>query len=101
MRYTLQAQVVRSDGRLQDVGFDNVLKGAAIVSDERQDGQYIDGYNTKYLDIIHHSERNFTKPEWKAGDPARLKPLPATLVGWVSLSVPTVSAMSATNVTVA
>ena len=64
---TLQAQVVRSDGKLQDVGFDNVLfKGAAIVSDERQTANYIDGYNTKYLDIIHHSERNFTKPEWKA-----------------------------------
>ncbi len=64
---TLQAQVVRSDGKLADAGFDNVLfKGAALTSDERQTANYIDGYNTKYLDIIHHSERNFTKPEWKA-----------------------------------
>lgn len=64
---TLQMSVVRSDGRLVDAGFDNVLfKGAAIVSDERQTDGYVDGYNTKYLDVIHHSERNFTKPEWKA-----------------------------------
>lgn len=64
---TIQAQVRYSDKKLADSGFDNVLfKGAAITSDERQTDNYIDGYNTKYLDIIHHSERNFTKPEWKA-----------------------------------
>ena len=64
---TIQAQVRYSDKNLADSGFDNVLfKGAAIVSDERQTTKYVDAYNTKYLDIIHHAERNFTKPEWKA-----------------------------------
>ena len=64
---TIQAQVRYSDKNLADSGFDNVLfKGAAITSDERQTANYIDGYNTKFLDIIHHSQRNFTKPEWKA-----------------------------------
>lgn len=64
---TLQVQVRYSDKGLADSGFDNVLfKGAAITSDERQTDKYVDGYNTKYLDIIHHAERNFTKPEWKA-----------------------------------
>lgn len=64
---TLQATVVRADGRLVDAGFDNVLfKGAAVIADERQSPKYVDAYNTQYLDIIHHSERNFTRPEWKA-----------------------------------
>ena len=64
---TIQAQVRYSDKNLADSGFDNVLfKGAAITSDERQTAGYVDGYNTKFLDIIHHAERNFTKPEWKA-----------------------------------
>ena len=64
---TIQAQVRYTDKNLADSGFDNILfKGAAITSDERQTAKYIDAYNTKYLDIIHHSERNFTKPEWKA-----------------------------------
>ena len=64
---TIQAQVRYSDKNLADSGFDNVLfKGAAITSDERQTANYIDGYNTKFLDIIHHGQRNFTKPEWKA-----------------------------------
>lgn len=64
---TIQAQVRYSDKNLADSGFDNILfKGAAITSDERQTAKYIDGYNTKYLDIIHHAQRNFTKPEWKA-----------------------------------
>jgi len=64
---TIQANVRYSDKNLANSGFDNVLfKGAAITSDERQTAGYIDGYNTKYLDIIHHSQRNFTKPEWKA-----------------------------------
>jgi len=63
-----QQELVRlSDKKLYDAGFDNILfKGATIVSDERQTANYIDGYNTKFLDLIHHSERNFTKPEWKA-----------------------------------
>lgn len=52
---------------LINAGFDNVLfKGAAVVADERQTAGYVDGYNLRFLDIIHHKDRNFTKPAWKA-----------------------------------
>ena len=61
------ALVRHSDKSLIDAGFDNVLfKGASVVADENQAAGYVDGYNTKYLDIIHHSKRNFTKPVWEA-----------------------------------
>ena len=56
-----------SDKNMVNAGFDNVLfKGAAVVSDERQTAGYVDGYNLRFLDIIHHKDRNFTKPVWKA-----------------------------------
>ena len=61
------ALVRHSAKDLVDAGFDNVLfKGAAVVADERQTAGQVDGYNLRYLDIIHHAERNFTKPVWKA-----------------------------------
>jgi hypothetical protein len=61
------ALVRHSDKNLVDAGFDNVLfKGAAVVADERQTAGQVDGYNLRFLDIIHHSQRNFTKPVWKA-----------------------------------
>jgi hypothetical protein len=43
-----------------------LFKGAAVVADERQTANYVDGYNLRFLDIIHHKDRNFTKPVWKA-----------------------------------
>jgi len=61
------ALVRHSSKDLVDAGFDNVLfKGAAVVADERQTTGYVDGYNLRFLDIIHHKDRNFTKPVWKA-----------------------------------
>ena len=61
------ALVRHSDGNLINAGFDNVLfKGAAVVADEYQAEGYVDGYNTAFLDLIHHSKRNFTKPVWEA-----------------------------------
>ena len=61
------ALVRHSAGDLVNVGFDNVLfKGAAVVADEHQTAGYVDGYNTQYLDLVHHSKRNFTKPVWEA-----------------------------------
>lgn len=63
---TLQVQARYSDKKLADAGFDNVLfKGAAVVSDDKQTAGYVDAINTKYLDVLTHSRRNFTKPEWK------------------------------------
>lgn len=61
------ALVRHSAKDLVDAGFDNVLfKGASVVADENQTAGYVDGYNTRYLDLIHHSKRNFTKPVWEA-----------------------------------
>lgn len=64
---TLQAQVRYQSRDLADAGFDNVLfKGAPVVSDDMQTAGYVDALNTKYLDVLTHSRRNFTKPEWKS-----------------------------------
>lgn len=61
------ALVRHHNEKLLNVGFDNILfKGAAVVADERQATGYVDGYNTRFLDILHHKDRNYTKPEWKA-----------------------------------
>ena len=52
---------------LADAGFDNVLfKGCPVVSDDKQTAGYVDALNTKYLDVLTHSRRNFTTPEWKS-----------------------------------
>ena len=70
---TLQVQARYSDQKLLDVGFDNILfKGAPIVDDDiLEDARFngkgrVYGLNTKYLDVLTHTKRNFTKPEWKS-----------------------------------
>ena len=64
---TLQSQVRYQSKDLADAGFENVLfKGAAVVSDDQQSTGYVDALNTKFLDVLTHSRRNFTKPEWKS-----------------------------------
>lgn len=64
---TLQIQARYSDQKLLDVGFNNVLfKGAPIVDDDLCTAGYVYGLNTEYLDVLTHSKRNFTKPEWKS-----------------------------------
>jgi hypothetical protein len=61
------ALVRHSAQDLVNTGFDNVLfKGAAVVADENQTAGEVHGFNTQYLDLIHHSKRNFTKPVWEA-----------------------------------
>ena len=64
---TLQTQARYMSKDLADAGFDNVLfKGCPVVSDDKQSAGYVDALNTKYLDVLTHSRRNFTKPEWKS-----------------------------------
>ncbi len=64
---TLQVQARYSDKKLLDVGFDNILfKGAPIVDDDKCDAGYVYGLNTQFLDVLTHTKRNFTKPEWKS-----------------------------------
>ena len=64
---TLQTQARYMSKDLADAGFDNVLfKGCPVVSDDKQTAGYVDALNTKYLDVLTHSRRNFTSPEWKS-----------------------------------
>ena len=71
---TLQVQARYSDQKLLDVGFDNILfKGAPVVDDDILEdssrfsgGNRVYGLNTKYLDVLTHTKRNFTRPEWKS-----------------------------------
>ena len=71
---TLQVQARYSDQKLLDVGFDNILfKGAPVVDDDiLEDSTRFDsknrvyGFNTRYLDVLTHTKRNFTRPEWKS-----------------------------------
>lgn len=69
---TLQVQARYSDQKLLDVGFDNILfKGAPVVDDDILEGaefgaERVYGLNTGYLDVLTHSKRNFTNPEWKS-----------------------------------
>lgn len=71
---TLQVQARYSDQKLLDVGFDNILfKGAPVVDDDILEdnsrfsaGNRIYGLNTRYLDVLTHTKRNFTRPEWKS-----------------------------------
>jgi len=71
---TLQVQARYSDQKLLDVGFDNILfKGAPVVDDDVLEdstrfsaGNRVYGLNTKYLDVLTHVKRNFTRPEWKS-----------------------------------
>jgi hypothetical protein len=64
---TQQVQARYSDQKLLDVGFDNILfKGAPLVPDSKCRAGWMYGLNTKYLDVLTHSKRNFTKPEWQS-----------------------------------
>lgn len=64
---TLQVQARYSDKSLVDAGFDNVLfKGAPIVPDDKCSSGFVYALNTQYLDVLTHSKRNFTRPEWKS-----------------------------------
>ena len=64
---TLQIQARYADENLLNVGFNNILfHGAPIVDDDKCDAGYIYGLNTGFLDILTHSKRNFTRPEWKS-----------------------------------
>ncbi len=64
---TLQVQARYSDKKLLDAGFDNILfKGAPIVPDSKCRSGFIYGLNTRYLDVLTHSKRNFTKPQWQS-----------------------------------
>lgn len=66
---TLQPQARYSSQDMVDAGFDNVLfKGAAMTPDSKCNSGWIYGLNSKYLDVLTHSKRNFTRPEWKHPD---------------------------------
>ena len=62
---TLQTQARYSDVRLVNAGFDNILFGGApVVTDNKQTAGYMDALNLNFLDILTHSDYNFTKPVW-------------------------------------
>lgn len=65
----VQTQVVLRNESLQNLGFENLkFKGASLVSDQKQTAGYVDALNLRYIDMITHARRNFTKPEWKSPD---------------------------------
>lgn len=62
-----QVQVRYSSKELLDAGFDNVMfKGAAVTADNNQEANRIDALNTRYVDMLTHAKRNFTKPVWQS-----------------------------------
>lgn len=67
---SLQQQARYTSQNLAEAGFDNVLfKGNPLVADDKQAAGQVDAYNTRYLELMHHSERNFTKPVWEKVSP--------------------------------
>jgi len=69
---SLQVQARYADEDLLNVGFNNILfHGAPIVDDDKcttsdSTPHPVYGLNTGFLDILTHSKRNFTRPEWKS-----------------------------------
>lgn len=62
---TLQVQARYADQKLLDAGFNNILfKGVPIVDDDEVGASELYGLNTRFLDILTHTKRNFTKPVW-------------------------------------
>ncbi len=64
---SLQAIVRYSDGDLAGKGFSNIMfDGAAVVADLGQTDAVVDGYNTRMLEFVSHSDFDFTTPVWEA-----------------------------------
>jgi len=63
---TIQANVRHKDGKLVDVGFDNVLFGSVpVVADDRQTSGYMDALNLDFLWLKTHADYQYTKPVWE------------------------------------
>ncbi|MCK5581916.1 MAG: phage major capsid protein [Candidatus Omnitrophica bacterium] len=63
---TLQANVRYKDEKMANAGFDNVLFGGVpVVADDKQTAGYMDGLNTRFLNMKTHKDYPFTKPIWE------------------------------------
>lgn len=62
---SLHTQARYSDVKLVNAGFDNIMFGGApVVTDNKQTSGYVDALNLEYLDVLTHTDYNFTKPVW-------------------------------------
>jgi len=63
---SLGTKVRYSDQKLVDSGFNNIkFGGAPVVADLGQAAGYVDALNTRYLQLVAHTDFNFTTPKWE------------------------------------
>lgn len=64
---SLQVQARYMSAKLAKAGFDNIMfKNSPVVPDDKCAAGSLYALNDRFLDIITHSKRNFTRPEWKS-----------------------------------